>query len=112
MRWLILPRCSGKTYISKLIADNLYKAACEYMAKTELYDRSLTDMRSQHDPTEARLVLEYERRRSNAYSLSLRVEVSKKYCITPFELGEEIGRHRSYSAQMWIDEYERLQGGE
>ena len=112
MRWLILPRCNGKTYMAKLIADNLYKAACEYMAKTELYDRSLTDMRSQYDPTEAWLVLDYERRRSNAYALSLRIEVSKKYCVTPSELMGEINRHRSYSAQMWIDEYERLQGGE
>ena len=108
MRWLILPRCNGKIYM----ANNLYKAACEYMAKTELYDRSLTDMRSPHDPTEAWIATEYERRYSNAYSMSLRIEVSKKYCVTPFELGEEIGRHRSYSAQMWIDEYERLQGGE
>lgn len=112
MRWLILPRCNGKTYMAKLIADNLYKAACEYMANTELYDRSLTDMRSQYDPTEAWLVADYERRRSNAYALSLRIEVSKKYCVTPFELMGEINRHKSYSAQMWIDEYERLQGGE
>lgn len=26
---------------------------CLYNAKTELYDRTLTDMRSRHDPTEA-----------------------------------------------------------
>ena len=81
------------------------------MAKTELYDRSLTDMRSQHDPTEACLVLDYERRRSNAYALSLRIEVSKKYYITPLELMGEINRHKSYFAQMWIDEYKRLQQG-
>ena len=88
--------------------EMIYRLACEYMAKTELYDRSLTDMRSQHDPTEAWLVLDYERRRSNAYALSLRIELSKKYCITPFDLMGEINRHKSYSAQMWIDEYRRL----
>jgi len=107
MRYLILPRCNGKTYM----ADNLYTAACEYMAKTELYDRSLTRRRSPHDPTEA-FIDGYVRGLSVAFAQRLRSDVTKKYCITPFELGEEIGRHRSYSAQMWIDEYERLQGGE
>lgn len=34
--------------------DNIYfKMHCLYNAKTELFDRSLTDMRSKHDPTEA-----------------------------------------------------------
>jgi len=107
MRYLILPRCNGKTYM----ADNLYKAACEYMAETELYDRSLTSRRTQYDPTEA-FIDGYVRGLSVAFAQRLRSDVTKKYCITPFELGEEIGRHRSYSAQMWIDEYERLQGGE
>ena len=111
MRWLMLPRCNGKTYMAKLIADNLYKAACEYMAKTELHDRSLTDMRSQHDPTEA-FICGRVRSLSNAFAHNLRREIAKKYNIMSFELMEEINRHKSYSAQMWIDEYERLQGGE
>jgi hypothetical protein len=106
MRYLILPRCNGKTYM----ADNLYKAACEYMARTELYDRSLTKARTQHDPTEA-FIDAYMRGLAVTFAQYVRSDVTKKYCITPFELGEEIGRHRSYSAQMWIDEYERLQGG-
>ena len=107
MRWLILPRCKGKTYM----ANNLYEAACEYMARTELYDRSLTRRRSPHDPTEA-FIDGYVRGLSVAFAQNLRREMAIKYNITSFELGEEIGRHRSYSAQMWIDEYERLQGGE
>ena len=92
------------------MADNLYEAACEYMARTELYDRSLTNRRTQYDPTEA-FIDGYVRGLSVAFAQRLRSDVTKKYCITPFELGEEIGRHRSYSAQMWIDEYERLQQG-
>lgn len=111
MRYLILARRNGKTYMAKLIADNLYKAACEYMAKTELYDRTLTRQRSQHDPTEA-FIVGYARGLSNAFASNLRREMTKKYNIMSFELMEEINRHKSYSAQMWIDEYERLQGGE
>ena len=107
MRWLILPRCNGKTYM----ANNLYEAACEYMAKTELYDRTLTRKRSQRDPTEA-FIDGYVRGLSNAFASNLRREMTKKYNIMSFELMEEINRHKSYSAQMWIDEYERLQGGE
>ena len=107
MRWLILPRCNGKIYM----ANNLYEAACEYMARTELYDRSLTKARTRHDPTEA-FIDGYVRGLSVAFAQNLRREMAIKYNITPFELGEEIGRHRSYSAQMWIDEYERLQRGE
>ena len=107
MRYLILPRCNGKTYM----ADNLYKAACEYMAETEQYNRSLTNRRTQYDPTEA-FIDGYVRGLSVAFAQNLRREMAIKYNITPFELGEEIGRHRSYSAQMWIDEYERLQRGE
>lgn len=107
MRYLILPRCNGKIYM----ADNIYKAACEYMAETELYDRSLTNRRTQYDPTEA-FIDGYVRGLSNAFASNLRREMTKKYNIMPFELMEEINRHKSYSAQMWIDEYERLQGGE
>ena len=81
------------------------------MAETELYDRSLTNRRTQHDPTEA-FIDGYVRGLSVAFAQNLRREMAIKYNITSFELGEEIGRHRSYSAQMWIDEYERLQGGE
>lgn len=36
------------------IFDDIYFLIhCIYNAKTELYDRILTDMRSKHDPTEA-----------------------------------------------------------
>jgi hypothetical protein len=97
--------------MAKLIADNLYKAACEYMAETEQYDRSLTNRRTQYDPTEA-FIDGYVRGLSVAFAQRLRSDVTKKYCITPSELMGEINRHKSYSAQMWIDEYERLQGGE
>jgi hypothetical protein len=33
--------------------DEIYLMACEYMAKTEMYDRSLTNCRSPWDKTEA-----------------------------------------------------------
>ena len=80
------------------------------MAKTELYDRTLTKRRTQYDPTEA-FIDGYMRGLAVAFAQYVRSDVAKKYCITPIELVEEIGRHKSYSAQMWIDEYERLQQG-
>ena len=85
MRWLILPRCNGKTYM----ANNLYEAACEYMAMTELYDRSLTKARTQHDPTEA-FVCGYVRSLSNAFASNLRREMNNSV---------RIGR-RNWSAQV------------
>lgn len=46
---------TGEQKISKM--DLPYSLACLYMGMTEEYDRSLTDMRSKYDPTEAFFIL-------------------------------------------------------
>ena len=42
-----------------------------YMAKTELYDRTLTNMRSPYDSTEAFITGRFSRRLSNKYAITL-----------------------------------------
>ena len=49
-----------------------------YMAKTELYDRTLTIMRSPYDSTEAFITDKFSRRLSNKYAITL----SQKLHIT------------------------------
>jgi len=88
--------------------EKLYKATCEYMSRTEHYDRTLSGMRSQHDKTEA-YIPPSMRQFSNINANKVRREVEDKYGITYSELFNEIKRHGCYTAQMWIDEYERLQ---
>lgn len=88
--------------------EELYKAACEYMSRTERYNRTLSGMRSQYDKTKA-YILPSMNQFSNTNANNVRIEVEDKYGITYAELFDEIKRHKSYTAQMWIDEYERLQ---
>lgn len=94
--------------LSWKVNKRLYKAACEYMSRTEHYDRTLSCMRSQFDKTEA-YIPPSMRQFSNINANNVRREVEDKYGITYAELYSEIKRHYSYTAQMWIDEYERLQ---
>ena len=74
-----------------------YRLACLYMGMTEKYDRSLTDVRSRYDPTEAFL-----------YCNDIRNKIMKDYCILWKEIQSEIRRHNTFSSQNWIDEYERI----
>ena len=55
------------------IFNNIYfKMHCLYNAKTEIYDRILTDMRDRYDPTSAYIGYSSEIRSvSNQYSYSL-----------------------------------------
>lgn len=55
------------------IFNNIYfKMHCLYNAKTEIYDRTLTDMRDRYDPTSAYINCSYEvRSASNQYAYSL-----------------------------------------
>lgn len=97
------------------IQNNIYfKMHCLYNAKTELYDRTLTYMRSRHDPTEAFIdVSGRVRSASNQYAKSL-YENCKR--IIEAETGKPFSRDlwmksvSSYrlSAQGWIDLYESL----
>lgn len=85
-----------------------YKLCVFYHAKTEIFDRGLTTLRSRYDLTEAYIIGE-NRIYSNRYALSLKqfiMYVAKKLNITNCHLNAFIG-HR-LSAQGWIDEYYRL----
>lgn len=91
--------------------DNPYHIACEYMAKTELYDRTLTHKRSPYDHTEAYILTPWQRRFSTDYSRGL-ITYYKSMGIDWGVIHKEILKHRGYTAQYWIDEYNMLlQGG-
>ena len=88
-----------------------YKMACEYMAKTEVYDRTLTDARSPWDKTEAFIDISPRIRHfSRVYAGNLR-KYYEELCGGSWRpIQEEIIKHSKYSAQQWIDEYNRLTG--
>lgn len=99
------------------IFDDIYFLVhCIYNAKTELYDRRLTDMRSEHDPTEAFIGCNsYVKSASNCYSKNLREKcrtyIEIKTYPSTFDCEHWrncIGYYHNLSAQGWIDLYERL----
>lgn len=81
--------------------------------KTELYDRTLTDMRSRYDPTEA-FIDGWNKDSSNWYSKKLYDKCVK--CIEFKTKGRFIHRYwkecvwkfQSLSAQGWINLYQQL----
>lgn len=88
---------------------------CLYNAKTEIYDRTLTDMRDRFDPTSAFVDCSYEvRSASRNYAISLYHGVKKKIeqeTRQPFDIHKWRKSIRGYwnlSAQGWIDLYEYL----
>lgn len=87
-----------------------YSLACLYMGITEEYDRSLTDMRSRYDPTEAFLLNDI-RSESNRYAAFVRNKIMKDYRVPWKEIQNEILGHDYYSAQGWVDEYKRIWKG-
>ena len=87
-----------------------YKLCCYYHAKTELYDRTLTDLRSPYDPTEAYIQDGTERGLSYNNARKIRRFVNKMALGIPEHIKHislNTNKHR-YSAQDWIDEYNRL----
>lgn len=89
------------------------KMAYFYHAKCEMYDRSLTEIRSQHDNTEA-FVIGENKRYSIHYSMQLRKKISEwyenKYNI-PFEINtwrKSINVLNRFSSQQIIDMYEHF----
>lgn len=97
---------AGEQKMSK--TDLPYALACLYMGTTEEYDRSLTDMRSGYDPTEAFLYCNEIRSESNRYAAFVRNKIIEDYHIPWKEIQSEIHKHTNYSAQHWVDEYERI----
>lgn len=95
-----------------MVDDIYFKMHCLYNAKTELYDRSLTDMRDRYDPTSAYLVSNETRSKSNLYARNLYQWCRKQveYITgTPFDSikwKESIRRYENASAQGWVDLYE------
>lgn len=94
--------------------DIYFKMNCLYNAKTELYDRTLTDERDRYDPTSAYIANPWVRSHSNYYALNL-----YKWCVQEIErkTGKSFSSERwresvrgyiNMSAQWWIDLYNRL----
>lgn len=110
--------------------NKYYFYACEYMAKTELYDRWLTDKRSPYDKTSAfitpnirglsrlnckRVLEEIYQEILKEWDIDLaRVNASTSVWIESElhsewqKIWNEIITHNKYSAQKWIDEYNWL----
>ena len=89
-----------------MINNDYYGMACEYMAKTELFDRIMTNSRSPLDKTEAFIKEPYLVKRSYQYSRQLRKSFGDKW----HKIHYEIQKHKFYTAQMWVEEYYRLGG--
>lgn len=86
--------------------SELYELVVTYMALTELYDRSLTNMRSPYDSTEAYVEHPTLRKMSNAYAIRLREEMNLKYFWDDFK--RITHQNIDKNAQWWVDEYNRL----
>jgi len=86
-----------------------YKLLCYYYAKTELYDRTLTNARSKYDDTEAYLTNSTERSLSTQYAKKVRTDIEHValYLNIPLEY-INFNNNKGYSAQRWIDEYEKF----
>ena len=93
--------------------DIYFKMHCLYNAKTEAYDRTLTDMRSRYDPTEAYIT---EKVRSSSNFNDMRVY---QFCVYEIERAtkksfdsklwrDSIRGYHGLSAQGWIDLYKYL----
>lgn len=92
----------------------VFKLCCYYCAKTELYDRTLTDKRSRHDTTEAYLDNSSTRSLSNKYAFELRERIidfaERKLNIRRDKFREMLEKNQChYSAQGWIDLYNHLE---
>lgn len=88
--------------------SDYYKLACLYMGLTEMYDRSLTDERSRFDNTEAFVGNQHIYHLSQVYSCYVRKSIINTYFVMWSDVREEIKKHCRYSAQQWVDEYERI----
>lgn len=93
----------------------LYKAACEYEARTELFDRGLYFTRKQNRFFEDGSIILHPLDAKYAYQFArdlmheLALEYSEKYSrrILPKEILKETSRYH-YTADEWIEEWERL----
>ena len=93
--------------------DIYFKMHCLYNVKTEAYGKTLTDMRSRYDPTEAYIT---EKVRSSSNFNAMRVY---QFCVYEIERAtkksfdsklwrDSIRGYQGLSAQGWIDLYKYL----
>lgn len=101
--------------IYRELEQTVFKLCCYYNAKTELYDRTLTDKRSLHDHTEAYLDNSLTRSLSNKYAFDLReriIEFAEKRLNIRRDVFRKMFQEQNncnhYSAQGWIDLYNCL----
>ena len=87
--------------------DVYYKAACIYQAVTEMYDRRWTSERAPWDPTEAFITSPIAYKYCMLFARDLRENLVMTYHVEWKLVKEEIRKYH-YTAQEWINEYERL----
>lgn len=92
--------------------DLWFKLCCFYHAQTELYDRSLTDLRSSYDRTEAYITAE-NRSLSNSYAMRVHkfvIEIARKKLFIPEHIIQSgFNKNQNHlSAQGWIDLYNQM----
>ena len=93
----------------------LYEAACEYEARTELFDRGLYMTWKQNQFWKDGSIIIHPSDRKDSYQFArnliyeLALKYSKKYDrrILPKEILKEAERY-NYKADEWIEEWERL----
>ena len=93
----------------------LYKAACEYEARTELFDRGLYLTWKQNKFLEDGSIMlhslnrqdSYQFARNLIYDLALKYSEENDRRILPKEILREASRY-NYTADEWIEEWERL----
>lgn len=101
---------TNKWIIEPIEDTEIYKYACTYMALTELYDRRFTHIRSPYDSTESFIVHPESRKLSNQYACELKNLLCGRNPDLWHDIKNEIHRHANYSADKWIDEWDRLTG--
>ena len=87
--------------------EEIYKLACTYMAKTEEYDRGLSDFRCKYDETAAFIPNPILRQLSQQFARDL-WKMLDPYHTLKGDILSEIKRYSNYTAQHWIDEYYRI----
>jgi hypothetical protein len=89
--------------INKPAKDKWFELLCFYHYQTEIYDRSLTDLRSPLDPTEAYTADPDIRRLSNQNAINTKNLINNIAGIEHIEITKN--RYNYLSAQGWINEY-------
>lgn len=84
--------------------DLVYKLACLYMGKIELYDRSICKFKKSNDLYFNNVYLACY----NRYAEQLYTEIVRDYDVEWKVIHTEIMKHIDYSGQKWVDEYKRL----